>query len=135
MADTADELFDQGRYRDAFAAYRDQYFRPDGTRGFWASTYDDLGASAPFEDGVFAAADGDYGSAQRDLRDAIKHAPEFQDANLMLGDVLFAVSRTHDARASWFAVLGSYGANLPDKESFGPDSAWKSALHMFELHR
>lgn len=134
--DTAiDTIFDKRRYRDAFVGYRDRYFRPDGTRGFWASTYDDLGASAPFEDGVFAAADGDYAAAERQLRRATRLAPGFQDANLMLGDVLFAVGRKHDARAAWLAVLGSYGTVITEKEEFGPDWAWESALHMYEMHR
>ena len=131
IIDSAGVLFDLGRYRDAFDTYSDMYFFPNGNRGFYE---DDLGASASFEDGVFAAADGDYRTAERALRDATKRAPRFEEADLMLGDVLFVLGRKHDARVAWLAALGSYGSPFTDKYE-RPEGAWISALLMYEVHR
>ena len=130
----ADLAFDNGEYQEAFTRYRDFFFTPTGGQAI-NSSYDDLGATQPFKDGMFALADNDYKTAAKRFHASIAKAKDFQPPHYLLGDLLYAEGRVTDARKEWLAVLGSYGDNVPEKENFGPDSPWLSALRMYEIHR
>jgi tetratricopeptide (TPR) repeat protein len=129
----ADLVFEDGNYRDAFAAYRNKFFEGGGIS--FSPAYDDKGAVAPLKSGMNAAAKGDFSSASALFRKSIAKAPDFQEPHFMLGNLLFSLGRRTEARKEWLAVLASYGDVAPEKDNFGPDPPWVSALRMYVIHR
>jgi tetratricopeptide (TPR) repeat protein len=129
----ADDLFDRARYREAFQAYLGYFFQPHTTA--INPIYEDAGAEAPFKKALQELVSGNVVTAIADLHTSVAKAPDFQEARLILGDVLYAQNRVHDARVQWRAALASYGAATPEKSSFGPDPPWLAALRLYELHK
>jgi tetratricopeptide (TPR) repeat protein len=128
----ADLLFEDGKYLDAFVAYRNKFFGGGGIS--FSPAYDDKGAVEPLRNAMNAAAEGHFSSASAQFRDSIAKAPDFQEPHFMLGNLLFSLGRHGEARKEWLAVLASYGNVLPEKENFGPDQPWLSSLRMYVLH-
>jgi tetratricopeptide (TPR) repeat protein len=114
-----DDLFDRGRYREAYEAYLGYFFQANTTA--INPIYDDEGAQAPFKKALQELGAGNVEPAIADLHTSVAKAPDFQEARLILGDVLYSQNRVHDARIQWRAALASYGAATPEKSTFGPD--------------
>jgi tetratricopeptide (TPR) repeat protein len=129
----ADLLFEDGKYQDAFAAYRTKFFEGGGIS--FSPAYDDEGAVEPLRNGMNAAAKGDFSSASALFLESIAKAPDFQEPHFMLGNLLFSLGRHAEAHKEWLAVLASYGDVAPEKDNFGPDQPWLSALRMYVVHR
>jgi hypothetical protein len=132
MYGAGDIDIEHGKTLAAFAEFESEMFLPGGRS--INPMYDDAGATEPLHAGLSAAASGDYMGAETAFRASIAKAGDFQEAHLMLGDLLFAEHHIAAARSEWLAVLESYGPAIPEKENFGPDPPWISALRLYEVH-
>jgi hypothetical protein len=130
----ADLAFDERKYPEAFADYRNGFFFPGGGGSIGPPDFDS-GGLPPLHEGLNAAANGDYKTAEADIRESIDKDHDFQAAHFVLGDLFFATGHAHDARREWLAALGSTGLVAMNKDELGPDPPWLSALRLYELHR
>jgi len=125
-----DELFMQGRYREAFGAYRDHYFSKGGVP-FNTANHQDAGALTAFKTGVDAAADGNYNRARAAFSATIAKYDAAQEAHFLLGQVLCATGGELEARMQWRAAVETYGITRSEKDALGPDPSWMSALRAY----
>ncbi len=132
---SGDKLFNAGKYREAFAAYSDEFFQGSGGSGrstiLNPSSYDS-GASEFLESGLDLAAKGQYSQAAVKFHTANKADPYLVEGRYFLGEVLFALKQWTPAADEWRLAIRNYGYAVP--EQWEPPLASVAALEMYLYH-